>query len=275
MFRIVLLKKWCLSNPLPRQCGKYVKNHKFQRDPLVFSKAPLCSKIVNIFKRYEDLCVATFSSRLNLIMSDMKTDENDKDKTISSSASFSSSLCPRNALVLVDVQKEYWTNSSLVRKDFPRFEARIVEALRTFRENKNPIVHVYTDYSRVKSKWIEQFQRLNPDIPCILPFTTERVESFAEPEEGEGIVSKTGWSGGEALARQLRERNVETVFIGGLLTSVCVHHTAFYLFNVGFRVVLFEDCCADRGIRRHRSAISLYGNYMYELSSIKRYIAMR
>ena len=33
----------------------------------------------------------------------------------------------------------------------------------------------------------------------------------------------------------------------------------------GFRTVLIEDACADRGMERHRAALLLYGNYMYEV----------
>ena len=32
--------------------------------------------------------------------------------------------------------------------------------------------------------------------------------------------------------------------------------------------MLVEDACADRGLERHRAALSLYGNYMYEVMKL-------
>ena len=63
----------------------------------------------------------------------------------------------------------------------------------------------------------------------------------------------------------LRVAGIETVLVCGLITSVCVQHSAFGIFEAGYRTLLVTDACADRGRARHEAALALYGDYMYEL----------
>lgn len=63
----------------------------------------------------------------------------------------------------------------------------------------------------------------------------------------------------------LRGAGIDTVLVCGLITSVCVQHSAFSIFEAGFRTLLVTDACGDRGRARHDAALALYGNYMYEL----------
>ena len=37
------------------------------------------------------------------------------------------------------------------------------------------------------------------------------------------------------------------------------------MFEAGYRTLLVEDACGDRGRARHEAALALYGGYMYEL----------
>ena len=59
------------------------------------------------------------------------------------------------------------------------------------------------------------------------------------------------------------------MLVCGLITSVCVQHSAFGVFEAGYRTLLVEDACGDRGKARHDAALALYGGYMYELISSK------
>jgi Amidases related to nicotinamidase len=63
----------------------------------------------------------------------------------------------------------------------------------------------------------------------------------------------------------LRASAIDTVLVCGLITSVCVQHSAFGVFEAGYRTLLVQDACADRGRARHEAALALYGGYMYEL----------
>ena len=50
---------------------------------------------------------------------------------------------------------------------------------------------------------------------------------------------------------------------------MCVQHSAFGVFEAGYRTILVTDACADRGRERHEAALALYGDYMYELRSVE------
>jgi hypothetical protein len=92
-------------------------------------------------------------------------------------------------------------------------------------------------------------------------------EDFATPRGGEVIIPKSSWSSTSdtALKQVLRSNGIDTVLVCGLITSVCVQHSAFGVFEAGYRTLLVTDACADRGRARHEAALALYGEYMYEL----------
>lgn len=193
-------------------------------------------------------------------------------------ASLELNACPgdvvgetRACLCLVDVQKAYWSNSVDIRKDFEGFPERIAKLLDVARDAGWLVVHLSTDYDVKTSKWIPQFRSMNPKKPCSLPFRgASRLETFAKPCAGEIVLGKDGWCGGlrTGLVEMLQEKGIRDAYVAGLITSCCVQATAFSLFDAGFRTSVVEDCCADRGLERHKMALSLYGDYMYHVTSL-------
>merc|ERR1712096_87937 len=91
-----------------------------------------------------------------------------------------------------------------------------------------------------------------------------RWEEFASPNEREFVTVKRTFSATTAIIAELRRKSIETVYVCGLITSICVHHSAMGLVEAGFKVILVGDCCADRGKERHEMSIKLYGNYLYK-----------
>jgi nicotinamidase-related amidase len=197
----------------------------------------------------------------------------------SSSSSASSSEYPHipihaetTALLIVDVQPEYWSNCPAVRQDFPEFPEALQSTIRTARERHAKIIWVRADYRYSHSPWLRQFDRIHkgritPEVPCDPTSTNVKWEDFAVPQGGEAIIAKTSWSStsNTALMDVLRCAGIDTVLVCGLITSVCVQHSAFGIFEAGFRTLLVKDACADRGRARHDAALALYGDYMYEL----------
>jgi hypothetical protein len=98
------------------------------------------------------------------------------------------------ALLIVDVQPEYWSACPSVRKDFPRFEQNFARALETARQQRCKIIWVRADYRRETSPWLAQFERLSknerPDARMELPCDPEDEEfgweDFATPGEWSG-----------------------------------------------------------------------------------------
>jgi len=176
------------------------------------------------------------------------------------------------ALLVVDVQPEYWSNCPAVRKDFPEFPKRLAKTIEICRRRRAKVIWVRADYRYSHSPWLMQFERIRGprnlgEVPCDPNSPEFTWETFATPQGGEVIIAKSSWSStsNTALMDILRVAGIETVLVCGLITSVCVQHSAFGIFEAGYRTLLVTDACADRGRARHEAALALYGDYMYEL----------
>lgn len=66
------------------------------------------------------------------------------------------------------------------------------------------------------------------------------------PMAGELSHVKPGWgaTGSPTLVRHLRERNIESIIIGGLPLDYGIRQTCFELADLGFRVLLVSDATA-------------------------------
>jgi nicotinamidase-related amidase len=136
------------------------------------------------------------------------------------------------------------------------------------------VIHVRALYSDSNKKglpggdwgsWLQQFRALNPGKPTDI---TPSGEAFAQEQDGEKVFLKPEWDAfnGTELHEYLQSKKIKRLLVGGLITSVCVQHTAHGAFARGYQVQLVEDCCGDRSVERHHQAIALYGNYMYGLT---------
>eukprot|EP00956_Cyclotella_meneghiniana_P009728 scaffold13468_cov66-Cyclotella_meneghiniana.AAC.5 len=196
----------------------------------------------------------------------------------SSKKNFHSTCCPpldpsTTALLIADVQPEYWSECPAVRKDFPNFPSRISSLVENCREkNVKRIIWVRATYDYEHSPWLHQFTRLHQGrIPPVVEKSMEW-EEFATPLDDELIIFKTSWSaasGNTGLLDILKGDGIESVLVCGLITSVCVQYSAFGVFEAGFRTILVTDACADHGKERQKAALALYGDYMYELSNVQ------
>ena len=161
------------------------------------------------------------------------------------------------ARIVLDVQPEYWTQCDEINYDFPDFPLNCAEAISTCRRMGIEVIFVRAHYSQKFSPWLKQFRRMRAG--SLMEFPPSFAGGFASPIPGELVTSKAGWNAvsGSSLVNYLVGREISNVLLLGLITSICVHHSAFGLFEAGFRVTLIEDACADRGRDRHEAVIKL------------------
>ncbi len=78
-----------------------------------------------------------------------------------------------------------------------------------------------------------------------------------KPQEGDFVVRKRRYSAffGTDLDLLLRELGVDTLILTGLVTNVCVQHTAADAFFRGYKVVVVSDCCGALTEEEHKSAL--------------------
>jgi hypothetical protein len=94
------------------------------------------------------------------------------------------------ALLVVDVQPEYWTNCPAARQDFPEFPSRLASTIETCQQRNTKIIWVRADYRYSRSPWLIQFERIHKgsDIPALLP---------CDP------IKECKWENGKTLPRRL------------------------------------------------------------------------
>lgn len=170
-------------------------------------------------------------------------------------------------VLLVDIQPEWWTPE--VARLFPKFPEHIQSLCHTCRTRGLCLIHIRAKYDQSRdgyphNRWLNQFVKLNPEKPtCIKGQAT----SFARAIQGEMIIYKPAFDSfiGTTLETALKKLHTRTIYIAGMLTSVCVHHTAHGAFVRGYKVHVLRHCCADRTRQRHNASLRLYGDYMYRV----------
>lgn len=172
-----------------------------------------------------------------------------------------------SAVLVIDVQPEWWTPKAA--QLFPTFPDSIQFLCHTCRTQGIPLIHIRARYDHSEdghphNRWLNQFVELNPEKPTRMK---GQATSFARARPGEMIIYKPAFDSfiGTSLEATLKKLHVHTIYIAGMLTSVCVHHTAHGAFVRGYKVHVLKDCCADRTRQRHNASLRLYGNYMYRV----------
>ena len=105
----------------------------------------------------------------------------------------------QRALILVDVQIDFWTNMKQVQREFSQFPSNITRLLKFARQRNYLVIHVQTDYTKTGSLWFPQFERFHPERKGVeMPFdpSKPRLESFAFPLKDEIVIGKTGFAAG-------------------------------------------------------------------------------
>ncbi len=172
------------------------------------------------------------------------------------------------ALLIVDVQDNNWTESSNLKRDFPSFPENLQRTISHCRKTNTKVIWLVPENKKnMQSFQLSLLEGKSRKRRKVCQQEAKQPAMFPTPRMGDFVVAKEGISGTTStrLLKVLKEHDIDTVLVCGLWTSVSVQHTAFGVFERGLRTLLVHDACADWTKARHEAAISLYGNYMYEL----------
>ena len=96
------------------------------------------------------------------------------------------------ALLLIDLQPEWYSQNDQIQSHFPDLPNNIKKLLQICRNNNIEIVHVRALYSKEnKSQWMDEFVRLNPDKGNPEIDGTYEVEDFAKEIDNEMLIMKS------------------------------------------------------------------------------------
>lgn len=93
-----------------------------------------------------------------------------------------------------------------------------------------------------------------------------------KPEERDFVLQKntSGTFVSTRLDGFLRNMDIETLLVSGVVTNFCVHSTAREASDYGFQVIIVEDCCAAWTPEVHRATLESFGlMYGYVLTHEK------
>lgn len=148
------------------------------------------------------------------------------------------------ALLVVDAQRGFV--SARMRSEFQHLDDRIAGALRFFRAENLPVLHVRERFHRDGSDWLP---------PYILAGRAPVLEASADMEPlecaaalpSETVLHKSTWDPWVSthLERELRDLDCRMLYVAGVATSVCVLQAAVGAINRGIMCTVLSDACAD------------------------------
>jgi ureidoacrylate peracid hydrolase len=163
----------------------------------------------------------------------------------------------RTALVLLDLQNYnvhpngYWNLATpgAAKLAEPMIEGT-VRALDVARGAGIAVIHAANSWREglpdvnVNAPWMQEAKEANRSIDG--SWGVEFFESVA-PREGEFVVQKRSVSAfvGTELERLLLVRDISTLVLAGGITNIAVEGTARHASDLGYRVVVLEDCTAS------------------------------
>jgi maleamate amidohydrolase len=181
----------------------------------------------------------------------------------------------RPAILLVDVCKAYTAPRSPLALSpditgpaisaIAQLLAAARSATRTHEDEHVPIFYTQTAYTHPslrdaglllqKMPHLALFSITHPDNFISVPSSADFPELQPQPLDTVHRKKSPSAIFGTNLATQLAALGVDTVIIGGFLTSVAVRSTALDAMQAGFRPIIVAEACADRGNETHWASL--------------------
>lgn len=168
------------------------------------------------------------------------------------------------ALIVIDYSYDFVASDGLLTAGKPAqdIEPNILDAINRFVEAGAPIFFMM-DIHR-------EHDPHHPETELFPPHNIEgtrgrelygRVKMrYDEIKDMDNVffIDKTRYSSfvGTNLDTLLRERNIDTVVLSGVVTDICVLHTAIGAYNLGYDIHVLEHCVASFNEEAHSVALA-------------------
>jgi nicotinamidase-related amidase len=163
------------------------------------------------------------------------------------------------ALVLVDIQNDYFPGGAHPLEAPDVAAAAATRLLERFRAAGEPVIHV-------RHVWDDD------EATFMRPGTAGvEIHSRVEPLDGELVVTKAHPNSFREteLEAELRERGVDSLVVCGMMTSMCVDATVRAAVDLGFDTTVAHDACATCDLEfdgRTIPAASVHGAFLAALA---------
>ena len=142
----------------------------------------------------------------------------------------------KRAILVVDLQNEYWPSGSLPLQGI---EAAAANAARVMAD------------ARAKGDLVVNIRHERPGGPIFVPGSDgTKINEAVLPESDEPVITKNFPNSfrGTELKDLLDQRGVEEVVVVGAMSHMCVDATTRAANDLGYRTITIHDACATRDV---------------------------
>jgi nicotinamidase-related amidase len=142
------------------------------------------------------------------------------------------------ALVLIDIQNDYFPGGKMELSGSTEAGLRAGEILAFFRENRMPVIHI-------------QHVSARPGATFFLPGTEgAAIHESVRPLAFEEVIEKNYPNSfrNTPLRESLERGKINQLVIAGMMTHMCVDATVRSAFDFGFTCTLIHDACATKDL---------------------------
>ncbi len=138
---------------------------------------------------------------------------------------------PTRALVLIDVQQDYFAGGAMPLHEPDAAAAKAAAVLAAFRAAGEPVVHV---------RHAGESGFLVRDTPGA------EIHPSVTPQDGEAVVTKPAPNAflETDLDERLKAGGIDALVVAGMMTSMCVDATTRAAADLGYAVTVVADGCA-------------------------------
>lgn len=167
------------------------------------------------------------------------------------------------ALIIIDYSYDFVEDDGKLTAGKPAqdVEENMVNAINEFVDKKAPIffmmdIHKENDPHHPETKLFPPHNIEGSAGRDLYGKVGERYEEI-KSLDNVFFIDKTRYSSfaGTNLDLLLRERNIDTVVLGGVVTDICVLHTAIGAYNLGYHIQVLENCVASFNPDGHTVAL--------------------
>jgi len=143
---------------------------------------------------------------------------------------------PERALVIIDIQNDYFPGGKMELEGADAAAANAGKALARFRKEGVPVIHV-------------RHLSVRPGSSFFIPGTAgAEIHAAVKPQAGEKVIEKNFSNSfrGTELERVLKDAGVKELVVAGMMTHMCVDASVRQAADLGYKVTLLGDACATR-----------------------------
>ena len=143
---------------------------------------------------------------------------------------------PDTALLVIDIQNDYFPGGAMELEGADAAGAKAAEAIRSFREKSLPVVHV-------------RHLSVRPGSTFFLPGTRGADINAAVAPQGNEIVVEKNFPNSfrnTNLQQVLEKQGIKNLVVAGMMTHMCVDASVRHAADLGYKITLLGDACATR-----------------------------